>query len=174
MIRRIVLLVALAACTSAAETRRFLRHVGAAARAAPLLAADRRWLVEARLHAQAPSPLSGVRRAKPSRGHHPAHDQRSARAPVGSQMVRLPRCDVAAGRRRRCFVYSLRFSSPPTPQSDTLPMSSTPTSSSWRRPNQAMQLTASKLPIYPPGVCHRASSLRASRLGLAAADLVSR
>ncbi len=46
---------------------------------------------------------------------------------------------------------------------------STPQSS-----NQAMQLTASKLAIYAVGVCHRASGLRASRSGLAAADLVSR
>jgi hypothetical protein len=36
-----------------------------------------------------------------------------------------------------------------------------------------MQLTASKLAIYASGVCHRTSSLRASRSGLAAADLVS-
>jgi hypothetical protein len=42
------------------------------------------------------------------------------------------------------------------------------------RPNEAMQLTASKLAICAAGVCHRASSLRASRSGLAAADLVSR
>ena len=43
-----------------------------------------------------------------------------------------------------------------------------------KRPNQAMQLTASKLAIYAPGGSHRASGLRASRSGLAAADLVSR
>jgi hypothetical protein len=40
--------------------------------------------------------------------------------------------------------------------------------------NQAMQLTGSKLPIYAAGVCRRTSCLRASRAGLAAADLVSR
>ena len=40
--------------------------------------------------------------------------------------------------------------------------------------NQAMQLTARKLTIYVPGVCHRTSALRASRSGLAAADLASR
>ena len=41
-------------------------------------------------------------------------------------------------------------------------------------PNQAMQLTASKLAIYAAGVDHRAFGLRASRSGRAAADLVSR
>ena len=41
-------------------------------------------------------------------------------------------------------------------------------------PNQAMQLTASKLAIYAGGVCRRASMLRGMRRGLAAADLVSR
>ncbi len=37
-----------------------------------------------------------------------------------------------------------------------------------------MQLTASKLAIYALRVCHRTSLLRASRSGLAAADLGSR
>ncbi len=41
-------------------------------------------------------------------------------------------------------------------------------------PNQAMQLTASKLAIYVLRLCHRTSLLRGSRSGLAAADLVSR
>jgi hypothetical protein len=43
-----------------------------------------------------------------------------------------------------------------------------------QRPNQAMQLTASKTAIYVLSVCHRAFSLRRSHIGLAAADLVSR
>jgi hypothetical protein len=43
-----------------------------------------------------------------------------------------------------------------------------------QRPNQAMQLTASKPPIYASSVCHRPSMLRFMHIGLAAADLVSR
>ena len=42
------------------------------------------------------------------------------------------------------------------------------------RPNQAMQLTASKRAIYAGGVRRRALMLRGMRGGLAAADLVSR
>ncbi len=37
-----------------------------------------------------------------------------------------------------------------------------------------MQLTASKLAIYVLRICHRAFLLRGCRIGLAAADLVSR
>ena len=40
--------------------------------------------------------------------------------------------------------------------------------------NQAMQLTASKPAIYAGGVCPRELMLRGMRIGLAAADLVSR
>ena len=43
-----------------------------------------------------------------------------------------------------------------------------------KKPNQAMQLTASKSAIYAFRVCHRASMLRSMHRGLAAADLVSR
>jgi hypothetical protein len=42
------------------------------------------------------------------------------------------------------------------------------------RPNQAMQLTASKPAIYGWSVCRRNRMLRSVRGGLAAADLVSR
>jgi hypothetical protein len=42
------------------------------------------------------------------------------------------------------------------------------------RPNQAMQLTASKLAIYVVRVRHRGFVPRGERSGLAAADLVSR
>ena len=42
------------------------------------------------------------------------------------------------------------------------------------RPNQAMQLTASKLAVYAWGVCRRQRMLRGMHRGLAAADLVSR
>ena len=42
------------------------------------------------------------------------------------------------------------------------------------RPNQAMQLTASKSAIYAGGVCRREHMLRDMHRGLAAADLVSR
>jgi hypothetical protein len=42
------------------------------------------------------------------------------------------------------------------------------------RPNQAMQLTASKPAVYAFRVCHRAGMLRFMHRGLAAADLVSR
>ena len=41
-------------------------------------------------------------------------------------------------------------------------------------PNQAMQLTASKLAVYVWSVCRRERMLRAMHSGLAAADLVSR
>ena len=43
-----------------------------------------------------------------------------------------------------------------------------------KRPNQAMQLTASKPDVYAFRVCHRNRMLRGMRIGLAAADLVSR
>jgi hypothetical protein len=42
------------------------------------------------------------------------------------------------------------------------------------RPNQAMQLTASKPDVYAWGLCRRKRMLRGMRSGLAAADLVSR
>jgi hypothetical protein len=42
------------------------------------------------------------------------------------------------------------------------------------RPNQAMQLTASKLAIYASRFCRRGRSLRLMHIGLAAADLESR
>ena len=42
------------------------------------------------------------------------------------------------------------------------------------KPNQAMQLTASKSVVYASGVCRRASMLRFMHRGLAAADLVAR
>ena len=42
------------------------------------------------------------------------------------------------------------------------------------RPNQAMQLTASKPAVYPSRVCRRERMLRGMHRGLAAADLVSR
>ena len=42
------------------------------------------------------------------------------------------------------------------------------------RPNQAMQLTASKPDVHAWSVCRRPRMLRAMRRGLAAADLVSR
>ena len=42
------------------------------------------------------------------------------------------------------------------------------------RPNQAMQLTASKPDVYAGRVCRRERILRGMRRGLAAADLVSR
>jgi hypothetical protein len=42
------------------------------------------------------------------------------------------------------------------------------------RPNQAMQLTASKCAIYASSGCHRVPMLRGMHRGLAAADLVSR
>ncbi len=42
------------------------------------------------------------------------------------------------------------------------------------RPNQAMQLTASKPVVYAGGVCHRERMLRGMHSGLAAADLGSR
>jgi hypothetical protein len=42
------------------------------------------------------------------------------------------------------------------------------------RPNQAMQLTASKPAIYAFRACRRARMLRSMHIGLAAADLVSR
>ena len=41
-------------------------------------------------------------------------------------------------------------------------------------PNQSMKLTASKPAIHAGGVCHRERILRGMRIGLAAADLVSR
>ena len=41
-------------------------------------------------------------------------------------------------------------------------------------PNQAMQLTASKLVVHASGVCHPRFLPRGGSLGLAAADLVSR
>ena len=41
-------------------------------------------------------------------------------------------------------------------------------------PNQAMQLTASKLVVHAEGVCHRRFYSVARLSGLAAADLVSR
>jgi hypothetical protein len=43
-----------------------------------------------------------------------------------------------------------------------------------KKPNQAMQLTASKSAIYASSVCRRASMLRFMHIGLAAADLVAR
>jgi hypothetical protein len=43
-----------------------------------------------------------------------------------------------------------------------------------KRPNQAMQLTASKPAVCAWSVCRRASTLRGTHSGLAAADLVSR
>ena len=43
-----------------------------------------------------------------------------------------------------------------------------------KRPNQAMQLTASKPDVHPWRVCRRESILRRMHRGLAAADLVSR
>ena len=43
-----------------------------------------------------------------------------------------------------------------------------------KRPNQAMQLTASKSAIYTSRVCPRASMLRGMHRGLATADVVSR
>ena len=43
-----------------------------------------------------------------------------------------------------------------------------------KAPNQAMQLTASKPDIHAMSVCHPRFALRRSRIGLAAADLVSR
>ena len=42
------------------------------------------------------------------------------------------------------------------------------------RPNQAMQLTASKPDVRAWGVCRRERMLRGMHRGLAAADLVSR
>ena len=42
------------------------------------------------------------------------------------------------------------------------------------RPNQTMQLTASKHAIYAGGLCRRARVLRGMHSGLAAADLVTR
>ena len=42
------------------------------------------------------------------------------------------------------------------------------------RPNQAMQLTASKPAIYAGGFCRRERMVRGMHSGLAAADLVSR
>ena len=42
------------------------------------------------------------------------------------------------------------------------------------RPNQAMQLTASKPAIYAWSVCLRARTLRGMHSGLAAADLLAR
>ena len=42
------------------------------------------------------------------------------------------------------------------------------------RPNQAMQLTASKLGVHAWSICHRERILRCMHRGLAAADLVSR
>jgi hypothetical protein len=47
-------------------------------------------------------------------------------------------------------------------------------SSCAKRPNQAMQLTASKPAIYAFRGCRRVSMLRGMHRGLAAADLVSR
>lgn len=41
-------------------------------------------------------------------------------------------------------------------------------------PNQAMQLTASKPDVYALSVCHPRFALRRDRIGLAAADLVTR
>ena len=43
-----------------------------------------------------------------------------------------------------------------------------------KRPNQAMQLTASKPAVYAWSVCRRQRSLRGMHRGLSAADLVSR
>ena len=43
-----------------------------------------------------------------------------------------------------------------------------------KRPNQAMQLTASKAGVYAWSVCRRERILRGMRRGLAAADLVAR
>ena len=43
-----------------------------------------------------------------------------------------------------------------------------------KRPNQAMQLTASKPDVYGWSVCRRERMLRGMRRGLAAADLVAR
>ena len=43
-----------------------------------------------------------------------------------------------------------------------------------KRPNQAMQLTASKRAVYASSVCRRKRMLRGMHSGLAAADLVSR
>ena len=45
---------------------------------------------------------------------------------------------------------------------------------SSQRPNQAMQLTASKPAVYASGVCRRERMLRFMRRGLAAADLSAR
>jgi hypothetical protein len=42
------------------------------------------------------------------------------------------------------------------------------------KPNQAMQLTASKSAIYTFRICRRKRILRGMHSGLAAADLVSR
>ena len=42
------------------------------------------------------------------------------------------------------------------------------------RPNQAMQLTASNLDVHAWSVCHPRFPLRRDRIGLAAADLVTR
>ncbi len=42
------------------------------------------------------------------------------------------------------------------------------------KPNQAMQLTASKPVVYASSVCHRERMLRGMHRRLAAADLVSR
>jgi hypothetical protein len=42
------------------------------------------------------------------------------------------------------------------------------------RPNQAMQLTASKPAIYAWSACRRKRMLRGMHIGLAAADLVTR
>ena len=43
-----------------------------------------------------------------------------------------------------------------------------------KKPNQAMQLTASKPDVYASGVCHLRFPLRRRHSGLAAADLVTR
>ena len=43
-----------------------------------------------------------------------------------------------------------------------------------KAPNQAMQLTVSKLAVYASGVCHRERMLRGMHSGLAAADLMAR
>ena len=45
---------------------------------------------------------------------------------------------------------------------------------SLKRPNQTMQLTASKPDVHAWSVCHRKRMLRRMHIGLAAADLVSR
>ena len=48
------------------------------------------------------------------------------------------------------------------------------TSFRHQRPNQAMQLTASKPAVYAQSVCRRSGMLRFMHRGLAAADLVAR